>query len=161
MQSAQWLCRRETEVASVIVPDGFELASTQPSALVWVPHGETVEQWTRAFSMMSLKMQPDSITNLRELIKTNFYKTCGKKNIALSSDSPTALENGFQVAEWVMSCDLTVSGPSKGKPETNVYKWIKGKEVDLFIGMAFRFIPAAEDINSAKIIIDKATLRLK
>ena len=55
-------------------------------------------------------------------------------------------EGGFQVAVWVQSCALTVSGPSKGKPEVDIFKIIQGKEKDVMVMIGFRYQPTPDQI---------------
>ncbi len=146
-----------TEIASVAVPDEFVQLHTQPGLAEMIVAGEKFESWTRIFTIASFP-KIDSATRVRRDSEANFFKTCKQKNAVLTVDDPAGVENGFPVVTWVQACDLTRSGPSAGKPETNVVKLVQGKGATLYIMLGFRTLPSASDIEAAKATLAKSTL---
>ena len=109
----------ETLIAPV--PDGFEVGfeASQDFASIreFVPHGETVHDWSRMitvqiFKGMTLK-HPDDFA---KMMSTSIDKTCSR---AKSVRMARGLDNGYPYALWVMNCPLN---PQTGKPE---HFWIK------------------------------------
>jgi hypothetical protein len=162
MKAAEWVMGIEIyahEIARVTIPDDFELGWISRTNLhEFVPHGETVENWTKMFSFVVVSHQSVTVEQFRDNVRSNFFKACRKKG-RLSADLPARTENSLQVIEWVQSCKIAKSGPSKGKPETNIFKYVQGKDTDLLVNVAFRYIPTAEEVDTWRIFLNKTTLR--
>jgi hypothetical protein len=76
-------------------------------------------------------------------------------------EDPVTKENGFEVATWVQACEMTISGPSRGKPETNVVKFIVGSSEYLFVMYEFHSVPSLNEIAAARKAIAKSNLARK
>jgi hypothetical protein len=150
-----------SDVVVLTPPDGYVIGHADSGLIEMVPEGETVQSWTHIFTMLIVQHRPGSIADMRKRSKSGFFKTCAKRNVSLSVEDPIRSENGFKIAEWVQSCDLTKSGPSKGQPETDIFKVVQGKEVDLFVSEGLRFVPSATEVERWKDFLGQTLIRPK
>jgi hypothetical protein len=153
----QWVIGSNT--VTVSVPDGFDLPEDfEKGQWELVPHGETLHRWNRIFTFMILTHKSPPPEGWAKQIQEAFYATC-KKRGTVPEDTTSTTENGFAVSEWVQSCARAKSGPSKGKSETDIFRYIEGHDADLVVMIGFHYTPGPQEISDWRTLLRASTLQ--
>jgi hypothetical protein len=119
----------------------------------FVPDGQTVEDWTEMVTVQifhDLKVDPAPFL---QTIGKGFAKGCPGFN------SPkgivTGQENGYVVSMLVVRCP---NNPSTGKPETTLFRVIRGKDALYSVQHAWRSVASDRDLGDAVLALRKVIL---
>lgn len=109
----------------------------------WVPNGQTVEDWTE---MLTVQIFHD----LKEVQPAAFLQNVGTRYLNACPGTPkdtihTGTVNGYVVSMLELKCPMN---PGTGKPETTVFRVIKGKDALYSVQYAWRKAPS-EDASQA------------
>ena len=119
----------------------------------FVPKGETVDLWTEMITVQvfhGLKVEP-----------APFLQTMGR---GLAKSCPgftspkgilTGQENGYVVSMLVVRCPLN---PATGKPETTLFRVIKGNDALYSVQHAWRSVASDKELGDAVLAIRSATV---
>lgn len=110
----------------------------------FVPKGETVDVWTEMITVQvfrGLKVDPAPFL---QTMGRGFVRTCpgfhSQKGIV------TGQVNGYVVSMLVVDCPLN---PATGKPETTLYRIIRGKNALYSVQHAWRSVPSDKEVGDA------------
>jgi hypothetical protein len=119
----------------------------------FVPNGESVEDWTEMITVQvfhGLKVDPAPFL---QAMGKGFAKSCPGFN------SPkgivTGQENGYVVSMLVVKCPVN---PATGKPETTLFRIIKGKDALYSVQHAWRSVASDKDLSDAVLALRKVTV---
>jgi hypothetical protein len=109
-----------------------------------VPVGETVQAWTRMITTQMFRGRRDMQT-------APFLSGIGRQWLAACAGSVapvihTGDANGYVVSMMLLTCPLN---PATGKPETTLFRAIKGADSFYVVQYAYRSIPTPERIEAA------------
>jgi hypothetical protein len=105
----------------------------------FVPNGQTVEDWTEMLTVQVFR-------NLKEGDPAAFLQNIGSQWLHACPETPkdtirSGQVNGYPVSMLVLKCPKS---PSAGKPETAVFRVIKGKDALYSVQHAWRTVPSDE-----------------
>ena len=135
----------EGENLLAALPDGYKVGFQQKkgSAQIteMVPANETVQGWTEMVTVQVFNgmtgVTPDQF---RDRMVQMWSGACAN---AVAGPATQAVENGYQIAFWMMSCPLN---KDTGKPETTWFKAIQGHDSFYVVQKAFKFDPSKDQI---------------
>jgi S1-C subfamily serine protease len=117
----------------------------------YVPNGQTVEDWTEMLTVQIFR-------NLKDVDPAAFLQNVGMKYVNDCPGTPkntiqNGQVNGYPVSMLVLKCPMN---PGTGKPETTVFRVIKGKDALYSVQHAWRTVPSdeAKDALSKSIVCD-------
>lgn len=122
----------------LVPPAGFEVGHHQDSRdgvtlIEWVPAGETVQNWSEMVTVLVFRKRPDlDPEGFLRLLQDKWLADC--RGGARSPVTRSNL-NGYVSATMLTRCPLF---PSTGKPETTIYRAIKGKDAFYMVQRALR-----------------------
>lgn len=149
-----------TEVATIVIPDGYKIAHEQPGVIEMIPHGQKIESWRDIFTIGTFPHLPEAPEAFRMRAQAGFVETCGGKY--MTADKNIGTHGGSVATMWMEGCEKHKSGPSKGKSELDVFLFVKGKEVDLLLMRGFRYFPSDPgEIGRWVDFLQKSSLRPK
>jgi hypothetical protein len=132
----------------VTMPSGFKVGSQASrngmNMQEWVPQAETVDDWTEMVTVqIFLGRQnldgPGFLSNIGQ----QWQATClGSKPNAIHSGTV----NGYPVSMLLLNCP---TNPKTGKPETTLFRAIKGADSFYLVQKAFRSNPSQDQIAEA------------
>ena len=134
----------ETLVATI--PAGFKMGTQtshdRTTTLEWVRESESVQNWTEMVTV-----QVDRGSN--RLTPAQVIQSTGKKWLSACKGSaanqiPDGQANGYPVSMLVVHCPLNAV---TGKPETTVWRVIKGNDALYTAQKTFRFDPSNDQIG--------------
>ncbi len=132
---------REGENLLFAPPKDFKIGYylDRNSMTEWVPNGQTAKDWTEMLTVQIFR-------NLKEVGPAAFLQTVGTKYLNACPGTPkdtirTGDVNGYVVSMLVLKCP---KNPDTGKPETTVFRVIKGKDALYSVQHAWRTVPSEE-----------------
>jgi hypothetical protein len=137
-------------------PEGFKLGmhSARGRSLMeeWVPPMETVEGWTKIITVnVHVGLQMDSATYLQR-IGGGFKTACpGTTDNGIGNGHA----NGYPVSMVLLRCP---ANPGTGKPETTLFRAIRGAEALFAVQYAWRTVPSPDEISEAAHLLSKALI---
>lgn len=141
----------------VTMPQGYKVGFQQKNGAKqiteMVPAGETVEGWTEMVTVQvfgGLKgVTPDQF---RDRMVQSWSGACAN---AVAGPPTRAVENGYAIAFWMMSCPLN---KQTGKPETTWFKAIQGNDSFYVVQKAFKFDPSQGQIVQWTLYLKKVAV---
>jgi len=135
----------EGENLLVSMPQGYKVGyqqkKTNAQITEMVPSGETVEGWTEMVTVQVFTgMKGVTPDQFRTRMVTSWSNACAN---AVAGPPTRAVENGYRIAFWMMSCPLN---KQSGKPETTWFKAIQGQDSFYVVQKAFKFDPSQDQI---------------
>lgn len=135
----------EGENLLAALPDGYKIGFQQKTGSAqiteMVPASETVEGWTEMVTVQVFNgmtgVTPDQF---RARMVQMWTGACAN---AVAGPATQAVENGYQIAFWMMSCPVN---NETGKPETTWFKAIQGRHSFYVVQKAFKFDPSKDQI---------------
>ena len=149
----------ETEVATIVIPDGYKVGHEQPGIIEMIPRAQKIKSWRDIFTIGTFPHSPEVPEALRLRAQAGFVETCGGKY--MTADKNIGTHRGSPATMWMQACEKHKSGPSKGKFESDVFLFIKGKEVDLLLMRGFRYSPSSGELGRWMDFLQKSSLRPK
>jgi hypothetical protein len=134
----------ETLVATI--PTGFKIGSQtnhdRVTTLEWIKESESLQNWTEMVTV-----QVDRGSN--KTTAPQFLQGIGTKWLHACKDSvanqkPDAEANGYPISMLLVHCPLNAT---TGKPETIVFRVIKGNDALYSIQKTFKFDPSSEQLK--------------
>jgi hypothetical protein len=109
----------------------------------WIPNGQTAENWTEMLTVQIFR-------NLKDVSPAAFLQNVGTMYLNGCPGTPkdtinTGHVNGYVVSMLKLKCPRN---PGTGKPETTVFRVIKGKDALYSVQLAWRTAPS-EDATQA------------
>jgi hypothetical protein len=122
---------------------GFVQNSGNYSMTEFVPAEETVEDWTRMLTVQVYRhLQIDAAAFLQSVGK-RFADACPGTTV-IGKGIQTGQVNGYVVSMLFLQCP---KNPSTGKPETTVFRAIKGQDVLYSVQRAWRGVPPEQELD--------------
>jgi S1-C subfamily serine protease len=122
-------------------PKNFKIGyySDINSMTLWVPNGQTAEDWTEMLTSLIFR-------GLKDVDSTVFLQTIESKMMDACPGAPkdtirNGKVNGYAASELVFKCPMN---PKTGKPETTVFRVIKGKDAMYLVKHAWKTVPSDE-----------------
>jgi hypothetical protein len=132
-----------------VIPDGYVLGSqSQADGMAiqeFIPEGEDINNWSSIYTLFMVEGGNGSVQDLRDVSQHEFFKTCSPGQ-GRQANIPIHKESGYDVAEWLEICEMTITGPSKGRPEAGYYKLSSGSDVTYYAAIAFHHVPSDSEI---------------
>jgi hypothetical protein len=105
----------------------------------FVPNGQTVDDWTEMLTVQIFR-------NLKEVAPAAFLQKIGTQWLTACPETPkdsirNGQVNGYPVSMLVLKCPKS---PSTGKPETTIFRVIKGNDALYSVQHAWRTVPSDE-----------------
>jgi hypothetical protein len=135
------------ETLLVHMPDGFKVGyqSSHDGMTMqeWVPEKETVENWSE---MVTVQV----FLGRKTLDTAPFLNRIGQQWLATCAGSTpdtihTGQANGYIVSMLLLHCPLN---PQSGKPETTLFRAIKGNDSFYVVQRAARYEPSKDQIST-------------
>jgi len=147
--------KEETLVAAI--PPGFKIGSQTSherlTTLEWVAESETVQNWTELVTVQ-VDRGPSLTTPAQFLQKVaeKSLHACkgGAANAILDGQA-----NGYPVSMLLVSCPLNTA---TGKPESSVFRVIRGHDALYSVAKTFRFAPSKEQLGQLMKYLDSVNV---
>jgi hypothetical protein len=124
---------------------GFQDSRNGVKLVEWVPVNETVQNWTEMVTVQifSKRSDIDPALFLRK-VEENWLSACKG-----STPVPTVTgkANGYDVSMVLLHCPLL---PSTGKPETTMFRAIRGTDSFYLVQRAVRSVASPEQLDRMK-----------
>jgi hypothetical protein len=135
----------EGENLLAALPDGYKVGFQQKKGNAqiteMVPANETVEGWTEMVTVQVFGgMKGVTPDQFRARMVQMWSGACAN---AVAGPAAQAVENGYQIAFWLLCCPLNMD---TGKPETTWFKAIQGHDSFYVVQKAFKFDPSKDQI---------------
>ena len=126
--------------------DGVKLAE-------WIPVSETVQNWSEMVTVQIFYRRTDLDPALfLAKIEAQWLTSCkGSTQVP----TVTGKANGYVVSTVLLSCPLL---PSTGKPETTMFRAIKGNQDLYLVQRAVRSLPAQDQLERIKQYLGSANV---
>jgi hypothetical protein len=122
---------------------GFDSTTGNNSITEFVAAGETVDDWTRMLTVQVYRHWAIDAAAYLQRIGKRFADACPGTAV-IGKGIQTGRVNGYAVSMLFLQCPRN---PKTGKPETTVFRAIKGNDALYSIQRAWRAIPSREDVN--------------
>ena len=147
----------EGENLLAALPQGYKVDFQQKkgSAQIteMVPASETVQGWTEMVTVQVFGgMKGVTPDQFRERMVKLWAGSCAN---AVAGPPTRAVENGYPIAFWMMSCPLN---KQTGKPETTWFKAIQGQDSFYVVQKAFKFDPSQDQIVQWTLYLKKVAV---
>ena len=120
---------------------GFEQKKANAQITEMVPLNETVDGWTEMVTVQVFNgLKGVTPGQFRERMVKLWSGACAN---AVAGPPTQAVENGYPIAFWMLSCPLN---KDSGKPEITWFKAIQGHDSFYVVQKAFKFDPSKEQI---------------
>jgi hypothetical protein len=142
---ASWAqLKDETLVATI--PTGFKIGSQtnhdRVTTLEWIKESESLQNWTEMVTVqVDRSGNKATPPQLLQGIGTKWLLAC-KDGVA--NQKPDAEANGYPTSMLLLHCPLNTA---TGKPETIVFRVIKGNDALYSIQKTFKFDPSNEQLK--------------
>ena len=138
----------------VTVPAGFKLGyeGSRPDLNLqeWIPKNETVENWSEMVTMQVFLQRTDiDPARMLQGIGKQWREACSGST---STPITSGQVNGYPVSMVLMRCPRL---PATGKPETTMFRAIKGNDSFYMVQSAVRSVPDEAQIARMKQYLDK------
>jgi hypothetical protein len=148
----------DAENLLVSPPKDFKVAfvsnSGNNSMTEFVPVDQTVEDWSQMLTVQVYRhAQVDAATFLQGVGK-RFANACPGTTV-IGKGIQTGQVNGYVVSMLFLQCP---KNPRTGKPETTVFRAIKGKDALYSVQRAWRAIPSAQDVEDVMHAMGEVTV---
>jgi hypothetical protein len=130
---------------------GYQSGQDNRSITEYVPVAETVDEWTQMLTVQVFRHATvDSATFLQAIGKRYMGDCPGTTAKGIF----TGTINGYVVSMLVLKCP---NNPGTGKPETTVFRIIKGNDALYSVQRAWRSVPTDADLNAVMQTLAKVT----
>ncbi len=141
----------------VSLPQGFKVGTNQSRAGLimqeWVPAGETVQNWTEMVTVQIFQKRPDiDPAQFLGLMEKQWAGACKG-----SSATPVSVSkvNGYTAATILLRCPLLAQ---TGKPETTMFRAIKGNDSFYLVQRAVRSVPDEARLQQVRQYLETVSL---
>ena len=141
----------------VAMPQGFKVAMNETrNGLImqeWVPAGETVQNWTEMVTVqIFLKRAEIDPVQFLGLMEKQWAGACKGST---ASPVATGKVNGYAAATLLLRCPLLTQ---TGKPETTMFRAIKGNDSFYLVQRAARSVPGEAQVERMKQYLETASV---
>jgi len=131
---------------------GFESNRDNRLMTEWVPAAETVEDWTQ---MLTVQIYRGAVVDAATFVRGIEKLYMGACPGTTAKGIFTGQINGYVVSMLLLKCP---KNPGTGKPETTVFRVIKGNDALYSVQRAWRAVPSDQDLDDvmhalAKVIV--------
>ncbi|SEG69841.1 hypothetical protein SAMN05421819_4385 [Bryocella elongata] len=119
----------------------------------FVPRGETVDDWTEMITVQVFHGLKSDPAPFLQTIGRLLAKSC--PGFSTPKGIITGKENGYVVSMLIVKCPIN---PATGKPETTLYRIIKGKDALYSVQHAWRAVASDNDLGDAVLAFGKVTV---
>ena len=122
---------------------GFHSSKGPVSITEFVPGDQNVETWTEMVTVQVFRAVPATAAEFLQTIGGRFVKACtGTTTKGIS----TGNANGYVVSMLVLKCP---NNPATGKPETTIFRAIRGGDALYLVQHAWRAMASDQDTDLA------------
>ena len=122
------------EVATVVIPEGYVVVKKEAGFAELVPPGQTMENWTDLFSIISADASAGPLEKLRQDLQQSFIAICESKTVV--AERPIVVgKGGHRSASWSQYCE---KAKANGLPETDILHVVESKGGYLVVLRGFR-----------------------
>ena len=141
----------------VTVPAGFKLGyeGSRPGLNLqeWVPENETVENWSEMVTTQVFQQRTDiDPARMLQGIGKQWREACSGST---STPITNGQVNGYPASMVLMRCPRL---PATGKPETTMFRAIKGNDSFYMVQSAVRSVPDEAQLERMKQYLDKVSV---
>jgi hypothetical protein len=117
---------------------GFQNSRDGVTIQEWVPQGETVHNWSEMVTVQLFRNRPDlEPRTMLDGIQRGWLKACAG---SVPAPIVAGRTDGYDAATMVLRCPLN---GETGKPETTVFRAIRGRDSFYMVQRAVRSVPDA------------------
>jgi cell fate (sporulation/competence/biofilm development) regulator YmcA (YheA/YmcA/DUF963 family) len=139
-------------------PKNFEVAhdsrSGNNSITEFVPAGETVEKWTQMLTVQVFRQSQSDATAFLQFVGKKFSDACPGTTL-VGRGIETGRVNGYVVSMLFLKCP---KNPETGKPESTVFRAIRGRDALYSFQQAWRAVPADQEVKDAIQTMERAVV---
>jgi len=133
---------------------GYRSSHDNTSLTEFVPTGQTVQDWTEMYTVQVFPHAPEEAPAFLQSLGKKFTDACpgttaGKGGVI------TGTVNGYPVSMLVLSCPRN---PATGKPETTVFRVIRGHDSLYSVQHAWRATVSGQQLAEAMQALAKVTV---
>lgn len=141
----------------VTMPSGFKVgfqdSKNGMNMQEWVPAGETVQNWSEMVTVQVFLKRTDlDPAKMLQSIQKQWQEACKG-----STATPITVDkvNGYPASTTLLRCPLLAA---TGKPETTMFRAIKGNDSFYMVQRAVRATATPEQLDRMKQYLDKVSL---
>lgn len=150
------LAQLQGENLLVALPPGFKVGAqgsrNDMNMQEWIPQGETVENWSEMVTVQVFKRRDLEPGPYLKDMQAMWSRACPNSS---ATSITVGKVNGYAMATVMLQCPLLAS---TGKPETTVFKAIKGNDSFYLVQRATRSAATPDQLQRAKQYIDGITV---
>jgi hypothetical protein len=124
---------------------GYDSRDANKSITEFVPAQETVEDWTRMLTVQVFRHAKVEAAAFLQGIGKGYVAACPGTTVR-GNGIHTGQVNGYVVSMLILQCP---TNPATGKPETTIFRAIKGNDALYVVQRAWRADPAQQDLDEA------------
>jgi hypothetical protein len=122
---------------------GYDSHDANKSITEFVPAQETVEDWTRMLTVQVFRHAKIEAAAFLQGVGKGFAEACPGTTVR-GNGIRTGQVNGYVVSMLFLQCP---KNPATGKPETTIFRAIKGNDALYLVQRAWRAVPAQQDVD--------------
>lgn len=150
------LAQLQGENLLVALPPGFKVGGqgsrNDMNMQEWIPQGETVENWSEMVTVQIFKRRDLEPGPFLKDMQARWSRACKDST---ATPITTGTVNGYAMSTIVLRCPLL---ESTGKPETTMFKAIKGNDSFYLVQRATRVATAPDQLQRTKQYLDGVTV---
>ncbi len=123
---------------------GYDSRDADKSITEFVPAQESVEDWTRMLTVQVFRHAKVEAAAFLQGIGKGYLAACPGTSVR-GNGIRTGQVNGYVVSMLVLQCPRN---PATGKPETTIFRAIKGNDALYVVQRAWRADPAPQDFDA-------------
>ena len=130
----------------VTLPPGFKIgfqgSRNGMNIQEWVPANESVQNWSEMVTVQVFLRRTDiEPEKFLSVLSENWLKACKEARL---NKIVSAQVNGYPMSSMMLQCPLL---GITGKPETTLFRAIKGKDSFYLVQRAVRSVPSADQLS--------------
>jgi hypothetical protein len=131
---------------------GYQASHDSRQITEWVPSGETVDEWTQMLTVQIFRRAGVDGERLLQEVGKQYVSACPGTT---SKGIFNGQINGYAVSMLLLKCPRN---PATGKPETTVFRVIKGSDALYSVQRAWRAVPTDQDLDDVMHGLAKVTV---
>ncbi len=124
---------------------GYQSSRDNLSMTEFVPQNESVEDWSEMLTVQVFRHAAVEAPTFLQGLGSRYMKDC-PGTVVEKGRMFTGTSNGYVVAMLVLRCP---NNPSTDKPETTIFRIIKGNDALYSVQHAWRLVPSDEQMAAA------------
>lgn len=131
---------------------GFQSNKGNVTLTEFVPAEQSVEAWTEMLTIQVFRAVPNSAENFLQTVGGRYVQACPNTT---AKGIFTGNSNGYVVSMLVLKCP---SNPATGKPETTIFRVIRGGDALYSVQHAWRALISDQDVDASMRALGNVTV---